>query len=394
MVMQVQNQGDPFEENIILRLMRNYYLTDLVSNEGDRQQNLKGKFSYLKLNTSYTFPVLAVVESSGVFLNEREKRKYMEPIIDYLQQNLGNNSIVFLDEESRIGILFSWTSKNFIESIYTELNSRFLHPVNIGVGKPCNRLENVHHSYHQALLALQGKFYKGIGQIVYYTELGDYLEISDYPIDKEKELFEFIKSIEDGAEIDTAVNDFYQCFLENGLIDRRYIYELTIRLLVGMEKRVLTELKKVSATKSFWIMSIVKMETFQEIKEFTVDYLKELHDMMIKNDNHSSIIKKTIQYIEQECQNASLCSVAKKVYVTPTYLSSLFKMNTGKTFIEQLTETRIQKAKDLLKHTHLKNYEVAERVGYKDSRYFSQIFKKKVGVTPSEYRETVGELVG
>ncbi|MBW4839464.1 MAG: helix-turn-helix transcriptional regulator, partial [Paenibacillaceae bacterium] len=84
-------------------------------------------------------------------------------------------------------------------------------------------------------------------------------------------------------------------------------------------------------------------------------------------------------------------SVAQKVYMTPTYLSMLFRANTGKTFIEHLTDIRIDKAKDMLRTTHYKNYEVAEKVGYQDSRYFSQIFKKKVGVSPSEYRESMGK---
>jgi two-component system response regulator YesN len=391
--MQMQNQEILFEDNVILKLMKNYYLMDLVSNEGDSQHNLKQHLSNLNLNPSFTFPALAVVNPSCSFLDEHEKRKYMEQIVDYLQGIVGDRSVVFKDDEGRVGILFSWISKDFIEAIHNDLNNQFSHPVNIGVGKPCNRLTDVHHSYHQALSALQGKFYKGLGQIVYYSELGEYRELHNYPVAKETELFELIKSIEDCAEIKKAVDDFYQHILQNGLIDSNYIYELTIRLLLGMEKRLLSKLEDVSAYNRFRIMSIVEMETLHEIKEYVSEHLKKFHEVIIQNDNRRSIIKKTIQYMEQECHKISLYSVAQKVFVTPTYLSSLFKMNTGKTFIEQLTDIRIEKAKDLLKNTHLKNYEVAEMVGYKDSRYFSQIFKKRVGVTPSGYRETVRELV-
>jgi YesN/AraC family two-component response regulator len=91
--------------------------------------------------------------------------------------------------------------------------------------------------------------------------------------------------------------------------------------------------------------------------------------------------------MEQECRDASLDKMARKVYMTPSYLSMLFKVNTGKTFIEQLTDIRIDKAKDMLKNTCMRNYEVAEQVGYQDSRYFSQLFKKRVGLSPSQYRE-------
>src|SRR5690606_22126467 len=167
---------------------------------------------------------------------------------------------------------------------------------------------------------------------------------------------------------------------------------LTIRLLVGMEKRVLNDAEKISAYMGYEIMSIVKMESLQEIKQYVSKYFNDLKEVISRDEqgSHRSIIKKTIYYMESEWQHITLCSVAQKVYMTPTYLSLLFKNNTGKTFIEQLTNIRMDKAKDMLKSTSLRNYEVAEKVGYHDSRYFSQIFKKKVGVSPSEYRESVG----
>ena len=100
------------------------------------------------------------------------------------------------------------------------------------------------------------------------------------------------------------------------------------------------------------------------------------------------MIKQTIEYMKRDFEGATLYNTAEKVHMTPTYLSALFKNSTGKTFIEQLTDIRIEKAKQMLKGTCLRNYEVAEKVGYKDPRYFSQIFKKKVGLSPSEYRES------
>ncbi|MGM7722080.1 carbohydrate ABC transporter permease [Metabacillus sp. Hm71] len=93
-----------------------------------------------------------------------------------------------------------------------------------------------------------------------YSELSNYQELSNYPLTKEKELYEFIRSAEDCIEIEFAVEDFYQYFLQNGLIDKTYIYELTIRLLVGIEKRDQAELEEVSACKNVEIMSIVRME--------------------------------------------------------------------------------------------------------------------------------------
>lgn len=83
----------------------------------------------------------------------------------------------------------------------------------------------------------------------------------------------------------------------------------------------------------------------------------------------------------------SLHEIAKQEHMNPDYLSRLFKKITGKNFVEFLTDCRIEQAKLLLKKTNLKNYEVAVSVGYDDYRYFSQVFKKKLGMTIGEYRK-------
>jgi two-component system response regulator YesN len=69
------------------------------------------------------------------------------------------------------------------------------------------------------------------------------------------------------------------------------------------------------------------------------------------------------------------------------YLSQLFKKSTGETFIDFVTRERMEKAKELLQDPHMKIFEIANRVGFKDSNYFSIAFKNKLGFTPSEYRQ-------
>jgi two-component system, response regulator YesN len=82
----------------------------------------------------------------------------------------------------------------------------------------------------------------------------------------------------------------------------------------------------------------------------------------------------------------SLHHIAGTHYMNPDYLSRLFKKVTGKNFVDYVADVRIGKAKELLRLSKYKNYEIAQKVGYEDYRYFSQIFKKKVGMTIGEYR--------
>ena len=78
--------------------------------------------------------------------------------------------------------------------------------------------------------------------------------------------------------------------------------------------------------------------------------------------------------------------MAEQYRISPGYLSLLFTEQVGANFIDYLTERRIKKAKEMLKDTEMKIYEIAGAVGYNDSYYFSNCFKKVVGVTPSDYR--------
>ncbi|TDF90514.1 response regulator transcription factor [Paenibacillus piri] len=86
----------------------------------------------------------------------------------------------------------------------------------------------------------------------------------------------------------------------------------------------------------------------------------------------------------------SLSDFAKKYHVNADYLSRLFKKETGKNFRDLMTECRIEKAKELLERTNYKYFEISSLVGYEDYRHFSQVFKKAVGMTPSEYKHRTG----
>lgn len=86
----------------------------------------------------------------------------------------------------------------------------------------------------------------------------------------------------------------------------------------------------------------------------------------------------------------SLHQIAESRFLNPDYLSRLFKRTTGSNFVDYLTDYRIGKAIELMKGSAGKNYEIAKRVGYEDYRYFSQIFKKKTGMTIGDYRGSLG----
>ena len=102
----------------------------------------------------------------------------------------------------------------------------------------------------------------------------------------------------------------------------------------------------------------------------------------------SGLLQQAIQFMDAHYQDEtiSLDRVARQVNISPNYFSAMFSQEVGQTFIEYLTEKRIDEARRLLRQTDMRSSEIAVAVGYRDPHYFSFVFRKVAGCTPSEYR--------
>lgn len=103
---------------------------------------------------------------------------------------------------------------------------------------------------------------------------------------------------------------------------------------------------------------------------------------------YSVLLEEACAFIRENYQkdNMSLNTVASQVNISPSYFSAIFSGETGQTFVEYLTSVRLEKAKELLMSSNMRTGEIGYEVGYKDSHYFSYIFKKVVGCSPKEYK--------
>lgn len=111
--------------------------------------------------------------------------------------------------------------------------------------------------------------------------------------------------------------------------------------------------------------------------------VNEEEDSEITDD----VTRKIIQYIKSNyAKKITLEDVSDYVYMNATYISKLFKKSTGINLSDFITELRINKAKELLRTSDMKVYEISERVGFNSSKYFINVFRSKTGVTPSNYK--------
>ncbi|MBO4395671.1 MAG: response regulator [Eubacterium sp.] len=127
----------------------------------------------------------------------------------------------------------------------------------------------------------------------------------------------------------------------------------------------------------------------------TINCLKELlkHAIelrgMVRHSKHSDAVERVLRYVEEHYkdEDLSLNQVADHVGFSANHLSTVFHQEYGKSFVKYLTDFRMSKAKKLLRETGMRSSDVCYEVGYKDPHYFSSIFKKTQGMTPTQYRE-------
>ena len=115
--------------------------------------------------------------------------------------------------------------------------------------------------------------------------------------------------------------------------------------------------------------------------------LEHIRANRLANSASATLIIK--QYIQEHyAEQIELNTLAAIVYLTPTYVSKLFKQETGYTITDYITEVRLQHAKQLLTHQpHLKVQEISGQVGYADVAYFHKLFKRTIGITPSQFKK-------
>ena len=154
---------------------------------------------------------------------------------------------------------------------------------------------------------------------------------------------------------------------------------------VGVEGKELEEILGDTKDPTGYASSVDSAKEYiQKLLNTILEYRNKLSDQ-----KYIEIIDKAKEYIQNNYQNEdmSLQSVALEVNVSSNHFSAIFRKETGETFIDYLTEVRMEKARTLLVCTAMKTSEIGFQVGYRDPHYFSYIFKKTQGMSPKEYRK-------
>lgn len=273
----------------------------------------------------------------------------------------------------------------------------------VAAGEPVERLSQIQKSYYSASRAFSQRYLYD-ENILYYDEMASM---------EKKNVTEDDSTYLQKVDVNALNPAILQKFLSNGLLEETENFVKDYFYAIGQEPlESLVFRNYVTLNVRFSVMSFLKeigCDTRTLEQEDTKDVLSEsskslenaiayaekiisqaiaLRDQNSGNKNRS-ILKTAVDFIDSHYmeEDMSLNKAANAANVSANHFSALFSQNMGQTFIEYLTNLRMNKAKEYLRCTSMRSSEIAGEIGYKDAHYFSYLFKKTQGMTPSDYRK-------
>ena len=266
----------------------------------------------------------------------------------------------------------------------------------VGIGMPVNRLSELPSSFEQASHAFAHRYlvkesciwnYEEMEQNVYHDEEFNISNVNPKQLDRSK-LREFLK-FGDKEEVIYFVEEYFKDLGPNAMksnMFRQYIildaYFCVVDFLDSLQLQK-DELEPLDITSGI----LQSEETAIKYVIRIIEKALELREKTASN-RYGGIVDEVKKYIDKNYadEDLSLNVLASHVNFSPNHLSMVFSQQTGKTFIKYLTDFRMSKAKELLRCTGKRSSEISLEVGYKDPHYFSYLFKKTQGMTPTQYR--------
>lgn len=266
----------------------------------------------------------------------------------------------------------------------------------VGIGMPVNRLSELPSSFEQASHAFAHRYlvkesciwnYEEMEQNVYHDEEFNISNVNPKQLDRSK-LREFLK-FGDKEEVIYFVEEYFKDLGPNAMksnMFRQYIildaYFCVVDFLDSLQLQK-DELEPLDITSGI----LQSEETAIKYVIRIIEKALELREKTASN-RYGGIVDEVKKYIDKNYadEDLSLNVLASHVNFSPNHLSMVFSQQTGKTFIKYLTDFRMNKAKELLRCTGKRSSEISLEVGYKDPHYFSYLFKKTQGMTPTQYR--------
>ncbi|AIQ46859.1 response regulator [Paenibacillus sp. FSL R7-0273] len=267
----------------------------------------------------------------------------------------------------------------------------------VGVSRSTRGIDQLSTVYPLAAKALYRRFYSGEAGVFIEEETPEAAEQEvQYPKELELSLIESIRTL--NLERMLLLFDEMSCFIEAQALPKELAQRVIIELVVVLYRQF-----EQMGLQAEWSLEglLGKLQGLGTLTSVTNVLKQDFRDWMLEGsrqavrDDGRSVVDKARRYIEANYhKDLSIEEVAEVADLSISHFCTLFKQVSGYTFLEFVTHCRMEKAKDILQNSSVKVYQVAPLVGYQDPKYFTQVFKKATGKTPTEYREEVVRLAG
>lgn len=279
------------------------------------------------------------------------------------------------------------------EEIRNNVNKKTPVTVSIGIGETFDKVNNLRLSYLQALEAEKtATNMLGNNTILHFSHI-KHLRQPDpfYPYELEKQILELVR-LGDAKETARALQE---------LIEELSSKKITIKEIKTQLEQLLTLItrilihagansKDVGDIYELAINQMLQVNISGDFKSWTENIAQLFINCLYKDKQvqSSEVVDKVCEFIRNNYyKNITLDQLARFSFLHPNYLCQLFKKYKACTIIEYITNIRLQKAQEFLSTTNKTIGEIAQAVGYKDANYFSRIFSKHLGMSPTQFRE-------
>lgn len=287
-------------------------------------------------------------------------------------------------------------SKDMISGYLKKINNSFKNYLNISISFGINpkpvEYAFIRENYYKARTAMKYKFYYGRESIIFCDDIIEFgSEDLLFNYANEKSLLEKLEDF-DELGVKAIINSFFDRISECRIFDPETVRKVSLDIFHSLMKFV----KKFDAQANFISANfnmhpldvLMTSETIFDIIGYFGEFVDKLFEFIYNSQQFEAkrpeIIKLQKYIAENISENITLDKATKISNISKCYLSSIFKKETGEVFVDYVNKTKMEAAKALIQEKGLKSCEAAEKVGINDDSYFSKLFKKHIGVSPSK----------
>ncbi len=400
-ILQIEQEMKIYNENLaakekleeILPVAEHSFIYSILYSQGqkinlERYKNLfeinsdRGSIFILKFIAKTELqPIDDVVLKDVVnFFKDRLKYK-MKSIVGPL---MFDRLVVYISENSQSKYEQRVEKISLLECIIDEISEKYMIQCQVGIGSP-HKDDTILQSYQEALRALN------------YSENEKVVHIEDIAININKNAFvimpleqDLINAIERG-DTNACVNILSEIFTRNPeFFEKNSLRNKLIEIMVVAHRLVSDIIENEETTFEYgdYLNHILNCDSKEKFRRMYIDKISSIAKLINETQKKtiSNLISNANDIIEKRfSEDLTLDDISKELSISPQYFSKLYKDEMGVNFKEQLTKIRIEYAKKLIKGQQYSIKDICYMSGYNDPNYFSRIFKKYQGITPSAY---------